>query len=81
MLNARIQTQAQPQVQTTGAQQAGSEETRPVDDKPRSAYEMVTRQMLEDLKADVAEIKGRINTLLWLLAGAMLLDLLMRAVK
>jgi hypothetical protein len=37
--------------------------------------------MLEDLKADVAEIKGRVNTLLWLVAGAVFADIVMRLVR
>lgn len=53
----------------------------PVDDKPRSVYELVTRQMLEQVKDDVNEVKGRVNTLLWLVTGAMLIELLMRVVK
>jgi hypothetical protein len=51
---------------------------RPIDDRPHSVYEIVTRQMLEELKEDVSEIKGRINTLLWLVAGAVLVELVMR---
>ncbi len=52
-----------------------------VDDRPKSVYEMMTRRMLEELKDDVAEVKGRVNTLLWLVVGATLLELLMRVVK
>jgi hypothetical protein len=40
----------------------------------------VTRQMLEDMRGDLAEVKGRVNTLLWLVAGAVLLDWLTRLV-
>jgi len=61
------ETEAQPEVAA-----------QPVDERPRSVYEIVTRQMLEELRADVAEIKGRVNTLLWLVAGAVLLDWLAR---
>jgi len=53
----------------------------PVDDKPHSVYEIVTRQMLEELKAEVGEVKGRVNTLLWLVAGAVLMELVVRLVK
>ena len=45
-----------------------------IDEKPRSVYEVVTRQMLEDLKSDLAEVKGRVNTLLWLVAGAVIAE-------
>jgi hypothetical protein len=53
----------------------------PVDDRPRSVYEIVTRQMLAELKEDVNEVKGRVNTLLWLVAGAVVLELVVRLVK
>jgi hypothetical protein len=52
--------------------------TNPVDERPRSVYEILTRQMLEDLRHDLAEVKGRVNTLLWLVAGAVVLDWLAR---
>jgi hypothetical protein len=52
-----------------------------VDDRPRSVYEVVTRRMLEDLKEDVSEVKGRVNTLLWLVAGAVVLEMVVRLVK
>ena len=53
----------------------------PVDDRPRSVYEIVTRRMLEELKEDVGEVKGRVNTLLWLVAGAVVLEMVVRLVK
>ena len=53
----------------------------PIDDKPKSVYEMMTRQMLLELKDSVGEVKGRVNTLLWLVIGAILLDLLMKVVR
>jgi hypothetical protein len=58
-------------------------ETRegPVDDRPHSVYEIVTRQMLTELKEDVSEVKGRVNTLLWLVAGAVVLELVVRLVR
>jgi hypothetical protein len=52
----------------------------PLDERPHSVYEVVTRQMLEQVKNDVAEVKGRVNALLWLVAGTALLDLIMRVV-
>ena len=52
----------------------------PLDDKPRSVYEVVTRQMLEQVKADVKEVKDRVNTLLWVVAGAVVLEVVMRMV-
>lgn len=52
-----------------------------IDDKPKSVYEMMTRQMLLELKESVGEVKGRVNTLLWLVVGAILLELVMRLVR
>lgn len=52
-----------------------------VDEKPRSVYEVVTRQMLMELKEDLAEVKGRVNTLLWLVLGAAVVEFVMRLVR
>ena len=56
-------------------------EDNPIDDKPRSVYEMITRQMLDDLRDDLAEIKGRVNTILWLMIGAILVELLVKIAR
>ncbi|MGA7733615.1 MAG: hypothetical protein WCD37_20325 [Chloroflexia bacterium] len=56
-------------------------EDDPLDDRPRSVYELITRRMLDELRADLEEIKGRVNTLLWLTIGAVLIDVIMRIVK
>jgi len=50
----------------------------PLNLAPASAYEALTRQMVEDLADDLAEIKGRLNGLLWMVASALLLDLIVR---
>ena len=49
-----------------------------VDLMPKSAHEAITRQMVTDLAADVAEIKSRVNAVLWLVAGAVAVDVVMR---
>jgi hypothetical protein len=49
-----------------------------VDLSPASAYEAVTRQMVEALADDLREIKGRLNGLLWMVAGAIVIDILLR---
>jgi hypothetical protein len=49
-----------------------------VDLAPLSTYEVVTRQMVESLSDDIREIKGRLNGLLWMVAGATLIDALIR---
>lgn len=56
----------------------GPARSRPVDLGPVSAYEAVTRQMVEGLADDLDEIKGRLNGLLGMLAGAIILDLVLR---
>ena len=53
----------------------------PVDDRPRSVYELMTRRMLDEMREDVNDIKGRVNALLWMVAGAVLLEFIMRLVK
>jgi hypothetical protein len=52
-----------------------------VDERPRSVYEVVTRRMLEDLQREVGEVKGRANTLLWMVAGAIVLDVVVRLIR
>jgi hypothetical protein len=49
-----------------------------VDLSPASAYEAVTRQMVEALTDDLREIKGRLNGLLWMVASAIVIDLIFR---
>lgn len=46
--------------------------------KPSSAYEAVTRQMVEALAEELREIKDRMNGMLWMVAGAILLDVVLR---
>src|SRR5437763_548388 len=46
--------------------------------RPASAYEAVTRQMVESLRDDLHEIKGRLNGLLFMVAGTVLLDVALR---
>lgn len=46
--------------------------------RPPSAYEAVTRQMVEALAEELREIKARLNGLLWMVAGAIVLDLALR---
>jgi hypothetical protein len=52
--------------------------TAPVELRPGSAYEAVTRQMVEGLASELKEIRGRLNGLLWMVAGAILIDVVMR---
>lgn len=49
-----------------------------IDLRPANAYEAVTRQMVEDIAVELREIKGRLNSLLFMVASAMLLDVVAR---
>ncbi|MDP9370642.1 MAG: hypothetical protein M3Q03_20640 [Chloroflexota bacterium] len=54
------------------------EERKPLDLGPLSAHEAVTRQMVEALADDLEEIKGRLNGLLFMVAGAIVVDVTIR---
>jgi hypothetical protein len=56
----------------------GSGHSESIDLTPKSAHEAITRQMVTDLAADVAEIKSRVNAVLWLVASAVAVDVVMR---
>lgn len=45
---------------------------------PRSTYEAVTRQMVESLTYEVRDVKQRVNHLITLIVGAILLEVFMR---
>ncbi len=45
---------------------------------PKSAHEALTRQMVSDLAADLSEVKNRVNAMLWLVAGAVVVDVALR---
>ena len=66
------------QIRRLRAGSAGPHAPARVDLTPGSVYEAITRQMVEALGKDLTEIKGRLNGLLWMVAGAILLDLLIR---
>ena len=53
----------------------------PISLTPGCAYGVRYAQLLEDLQKDLAEVKTRLNGLLFLLAGAVALELLMRFVR
>ena len=46
--------------------------------EPASAYEAVTRQMVIALTEELREIKTRLNGLLFMVAGSLLLDVALR---
>lgn len=45
----------------------------PVDLSPGSAYEAMTRARLEDLERAVAELRGRVDALVWAVIAAVVL--------
>ena len=47
-------------------------------DEDPSAYEAVTRTMVEAVSRELREIRQRVDGLLWLGASALLIDVLMR---
>ena len=53
-------------------------EREPVRMDPGSAYEAVTRQMVEGLRDELREIRGRINGLLFLMSGALGIEAILR---
>ncbi|CAN5510035.1 hypothetical protein BH23CHL4_BH23CHL4_22850 [soil metagenome] len=54
------------------------EARRTVEVGPSSAYEAVTRSMVDGLADDVKEIRNRINGMFWLIAGTVTIDLVLR---
>ena len=46
--------------------------------EPASAYEAVTRQMVLSLSEELKEIKARLNGLLFMVAGSVLLEVALR---
>lgn len=48
---------------------------------PRSAYELLTRQMVSDLTDELREIRLRVNGLLFVTVGAVLVDAVLRLTR
>lgn len=46
--------------------------------EPHSTYEVLTREKVEHIAADLDEIRHRTNTIFYLVIGSVLLDVLMR---
>jgi hypothetical protein len=53
----------------------------PLDLDPRSAYELLTRQMVSALADELREIRQRVNGLIFLTIGAVLADIVMRVTR
>lgn len=58
---------------------APGSDLEPVSSAQPTAYEMVTRQMVESIAEDVRDIKSKITNLIFVLAGAVVLDIISRA--
>lgn len=50
----------------------------PIDLRPATAFEAITRQMVESLSAELREIKSRLNGLIFMMIGAILLEIVSR---
>lgn len=50
----------------------------PLDLDPRSAYELLTRQMVAALEEELREIRLRVNGLIFVTVGAVLADVALR---
>lgn len=57
-----------------------TEPVEPLDLSPASTFEALTRQMVETLVEEVREIRTRLNSLVFMMVGAMLLDVIARIV-
>jgi hypothetical protein len=58
-----------------------STQATPAPDSPSrepSGYEMVTRQMVESISEDVRDIKSKLTNLIFVLCGAVILDIVSR---
>jgi hypothetical protein len=49
-----------------------------LEQEPATVYEVVTRQMVEDLARDVRDLRRRIDTLLFMVIAAIIVDLALR---
>lgn len=50
----------------------------PLNLDPATAYEVLTRQMVEDLTREVAATRQRVDTMFYLVIGSIVLDVVMR---
>ncbi len=54
---------------------------RPIEELPLCVYGRLTREMLESLRQDVAEVRSRVNWLLFGLAAAVAMDFASRLLE
>ncbi len=53
----------------------------PIDLRPATAFEAITRQMVESLSEELREIKSRLNSLIFMMIGAILLEIVSRMIS
>lgn len=56
----------------------GAGDHDPLDLRPATAFEAITRQMVESLTEELREIKSRLNGLIFMMIGAILLEIVSR---
>lgn len=56
----------------------GHEPDDPLKLDPATTYEVLTRRMVEDLSAEVSAIRGRIDTMFWIVIVSSIMDALLR---
>jgi hypothetical protein len=78
-LRAEIQRHRRPRREGTAAD-SGSPPPGGIELGPASVYEAITRQMVESLRDELREIKSRLNTLLFMVIGAILIEFAMRMI-
>lgn len=56
----------------------GAGDHDPLDLRPATAFEVITRQMVESLTEELRDIKSRLNGLIFMMIGAILLEIVSR---
>ena len=59
---------------------ARSPEPDAIDLQPRSAYEALTRAKVDDIEAELASIRSRVDTLIWAVVGAVVVGVVMQLI-
>jgi hypothetical protein len=57
---------------------SGGPHAAAVDLAPATAYEALTRQLVEQLGEEIDKLRGRLDGLLWAVVGAVVLDVVLR---
>ncbi len=58
-----------------------TDENFTADEQPCSSYDLVTRTRLEGLAKDVEHIRNNVNAVLWTIAGAVVIDIVLRLIS